>query len=74
MDFKKLANQAKAELDKASVKAKTEFEQRGGADGLKAGAKNVADATKSKGSVTDKAKAAAAAAKDAAAKKPGPVA
>lgn len=77
MDFKKLANRAKSELDKRggtdalkgiTDKAKHEFEARGGVDGLKASAKDVGDIAKGKGSVSEKAKAAAATLKDGAQK------
>ncbi|MBJ7472863.1 MAG: hypothetical protein JHD16_16270 [Solirubrobacteraceae bacterium] len=66
MDFKKLTTQAKDQAKGFQDKAKVELDRRGGTEGLKAGAKNVADAAKGGGSVSDKAKAAAAAAKTAA--------
>ncbi|NLA67121.1 MAG: hypothetical protein GX856_02525 [Gammaproteobacteria bacterium] len=80
MDFKKLANKAKSELDKRGGadklkelgdKAKHEYERRGGTEGLKESAKQVVDAAKTEGSAAEKAKAAAAAAKEAV-KTPGP--
>jgi hypothetical protein len=64
MDFKKLTSQAKG----FGEIAKKELDKRGGTDALKAGAKDVVAATKGSGSLTDKAKAAAAAAQKAAAK------
>lgn len=69
MDFKKLTNQAKEQAKGLQDKAKEELDKRGGVDGLKAGAKDVAAAAKTGGSPVDKAKAAANAAKDAV--KPG---
>lgn len=53
MDFKKLADKAKDAIDK-----------RGGVDSLKADAEELKGVAKGKGSLTDKAKAAAAAIKD----------
>jgi hypothetical protein len=53
MDFKKLADKAKVTIDK-----------RGGIDSLKADAEELKKVAKGKGSLTDKAKAAAAAIKD----------
>jgi hypothetical protein len=53
VDFKKLGQQAKSVVDK-----------RGGTDALKADASQLADIAKGKGSISDKAKAAAAALKD----------
>ena len=53
MDFKKLADKAKDTIDK-----------RGGMDRLKADAEELKKVAKGKGSLTDKAKAAAAAIKD----------
>jgi hypothetical protein len=53
MDFKKLADKAKDAIDK-----------RGGVDSLKADADELKKVAKGKGSLTDKAKAAAAALKD----------
>lgn len=53
MDFKKLANKAKETIDK-----------RGGMDALKADAEELKKVAKGKGSLTDKAKAAAAALKE----------
>jgi hypothetical protein len=53
MDFKKLADKAKDTIDK-----------RGGMDSLKADAEELKKVAKGKGSLTDKAKAAAAALKD----------
>jgi hypothetical protein len=53
MDFKKLADKAKDTIDK-----------RGGMDSLKADAEELKKVAKGKGSLTDKAKAAAAAIKD----------
>jgi hypothetical protein len=53
MDFKKLADKAKETIDK-----------RGGVDSLKADAEELKKVAKGKGSLTDKAKAAAAALKD----------
>jgi|SRR5215204_7113425 len=53
MDFKKLADKAKDAIDK-----------RGGVDSLKADAEELKKVAKGKGSLTDKAKAAAAALKD----------
>lgn len=64
MDFKKLTNQAKEQAKGFQDKAKSELDKRGGTEGLKAGAKNVAAAAKTGGSPVEKAKAAAAAAKD----------
>ncbi len=72
MDFKKLTNQAKEQAKGFQDKAKVELDKRGGTDGLKVGAKNVAAAAKGSGSVGDKAKAAAAAAKTAAKPTGGP--
>jgi hypothetical protein len=57
MDFKKLANKAKETIDK-----------RGGSDALKADADELKRIAKGEGSLTDKAKAAAAALKDPGAK------
>lgn len=74
MDFKKLANRAKSELDKRGGtdklkelgdKAKQELDKRGGTEGLKTSAKSVVDAAKTGGTPAEKAKAAAAAAKEA---------
>jgi len=53
MDFKKLADKAKHAIDK-----------RGGVDSLKADAEELKKVAKGEGSLTDKAKAAAAALKD----------
>jgi hypothetical protein len=53
MDFKKLANKAKETIDK-----------RGGVDSLKADAEELKKVAKGKGSLSDKAKAAAQAIKD----------
>ena len=53
MDFKKLADRAKETIDK-----------RGGTDALKADAEELKKIAKGKGSLTDKAKAAASALKD----------
>jgi len=53
MDFKKLADKAKDTIDK-----------RGGMDSLKADAEELKKVAKGRGSLTDKAKAAAAAIKD----------
>jgi hypothetical protein len=53
MDFKKLANKAKETIDK-----------RGGVESLKADAEELKKVAKGKGSLTDKAKAAAKAIKD----------
>lgn len=53
MDFKKLADKAKDAIDK-----------RGGVDSLKADAEELKKVAKGKGSLTDKAKAAAAAIKE----------
>lgn len=53
MDFKKLADKAKDTIDK-----------RGGVDSLKADAEELKKVAKGQGSLTDKAKAAAAALKD----------
>jgi hypothetical protein len=53
MDFKKLANKAKETIDK-----------RGGMDSLKADAEELKKVAKGKGSLSDKAKAAAQALKD----------
>jgi hypothetical protein len=53
MDFKKLANKAKETIDK-----------RGGVESLKADAEELKRAAKGKGSLSDKAKAAAQAIKD----------
>lgn len=53
MDFKRLADKAKDAIDK-----------RGGVDSLKADAEELKGVVKGKGSLTDKAKAAAAAIKD----------
>jgi hypothetical protein len=53
MDFKKLADKAKETIDK-----------RGGVDSLKADAEELKKVAKGDGSLTDKAKAAAAALKD----------
>ncbi|MEN0015908.1 MAG: hypothetical protein AAGC46_21260 [Solirubrobacteraceae bacterium] len=72
MNFKRLAFQAKKEFDKRGgaetvkdlqAKAKQAIDDRGGVEGIKASAKNVADAAKGPGTASDKAKAAAAAAK-----------
>ena len=60
MDFKKLADKAKETIDK-----------RGGVDSLKADAEELKKVAKGKGSLTDKAKAAAAALKDPGAKEHG---
>jgi hypothetical protein len=57
MDFKKLADKAKDTIDK-----------RGGMDSLKADAEELKKVAKGQGSLTDKAKAAAAALKDPGAK------
>jgi len=57
MDFKKLADKAKETIDK-----------RGGTDALKADAEELKNIAKGKGSLTDKAKAAASALKDPGAK------
>ena len=57
MDFKKLADKAKETIDK-----------RGGTDALKADAEELKKIAKGKGSLTDKAKAAASALKDPGAK------
>jgi len=57
MDFKKLTDKAKETIDK-----------RGGTDSLKADAEELKRIAKGKGSLTDKAKAAAAALKDPGAK------
>ena len=57
MDFKKLADKAKDAIDK-----------RGGVDSLKADAEELKKVAKGEGSLTDKAKAAAAALKDPGAK------
>ena len=57
MDFKKLADKAKDTIDK-----------RGGVDSLKADAEELKKVAKGNGSLTDKAKAAAAALKDPGAK------
>lgn len=57
MDFKKLANKAKDAIDK-----------RGGVDSLKADAEELKGVAKGEGSLTDKAKAAAAAIKEPGAK------
>jgi hypothetical protein len=57
MDFKKLADKAKDTIDK-----------RGGTDALKADAEELKKIAKGKGSLTDKAKAAASALKDPGAK------
>lgn len=65
MKLARLTAMAKKELDKrGGVKAitdqaKAEYERRGGADGLKATAKQVADAAKTGKTPADKAKAAA---------------
>ena len=59
MDFKKLANKAKETIDK-----------RGGMDSLKADAEELKKVAKGKGSLSDKAKAAAAAIKDPGARGP----
>lgn len=59
MDFKKLAAKAKDTIDK-----------RGGMDALKADAEELKKVAQGKGSLTDKAKAAAAAIKDPGAGKP----
>jgi hypothetical protein len=60
MDFKKLANKAKETIDK-----------RGGVDSLKADAEELKKVAKGKGSLSDKAKAAAKAIKDPGARGPG---
>ena len=60
MDFKKLANKAKETIDK-----------RGGVDSLKADAEELKKVAKGKGSLGDKAKAAAKALKDPGARGPG---
>jgi hypothetical protein len=59
MDFKKLADKAKDAIDK-----------RGGTDALKADAEELKNIAKGKGSLTDKAKAAASALKDPGSKGP----
>ncbi len=59
MDFKKLADKAKDTIDK-----------RGGVDSLKADAEELKRVAKGKGSLTDKAKAAAAAIKEPGSGKP----
>ena len=59
MDFKKLADKAKDTIDK-----------RGGMDSLKADAEELKKVAKGKGSITDKAKAAAAAIKEPGSGKP----
>jgi len=61
MDFKKLADKAKDAIDK-----------RGGVDSLKADAEELKKVAKGKGSLTDKAKAAAAAIKEPGSGKPDP--
>lgn len=61
MDFKKLADKAKDTIDK-----------RGGMDSLKADAEELKRVAKGKGSLTDKAKAAAQALKDPGARGEGP--
>jgi hypothetical protein len=60
MDFKKLADKAKKTLD-----------ERGGVDSLKADAEELKKVAKGKGSLADKAKAAAAAIKEPGSGKPG---
>jgi hypothetical protein len=60
MDFKKLADKAKKTID-----------ERGGVDSLKADAEELKKVAKGKGSLTDKAKAAASALKDPGAKGAG---
>lgn len=74
MDFKKLKSQALDQAKGLGDKAKEELDKRGGPEGLKTGAKNVAAAAKTGGSPVDKAKAAAAAAKDVVATQPKPAA
>ena len=59
MDFKKLADKAKKTID-----------ERGGVDSLKADAEELKKVAKGKGSLTDKAKAAAAAIKEPGSGKP----
>jgi hypothetical protein len=60
MDFKKLANKAKETIDK-----------RGGVESLKADAEELKKVAKGKGSLSDKAKAAASALKDPGERGPG---